>query len=197
MTARVFNLHSTAKPKRSAFPPVSMPAWVLSHLKAANLLEDARFAWHSWPTLEIATIKFANLFGSQLRNQASNLVTFALVVKAIQSFKVARYNGVDLTTAAAGYVSELLAAGEIMATTRIEASTQSFDSEIATWDMSQNSYDDWVSSLPSGYTVSVHKTPAFPGEIKAGKQLVAALILTLTDYSCLVYPSPSATMGDM
>lgn len=197
MSLKLISLHGASTVRRNTSQALPEPLWLLNHLKATGHLSDAHDAWHAWPTLETATAKLARLFGQGLKTHNGKNVTIDAVVKAVLAFKVARLQGSTLTSAATEYVSELLKTGELIINNRIESSGPDSDGEVALWDMSLGPFDDWVRSLPDGHTVSVHQIDAFEGEYKAGRVLVAGLILTATDYACLVYPSASATRGDM
>jgi hypothetical protein len=196
MTVKLVTFNRTARPKRSVFEPLPQPIWLLNQLKLRGTLSDAYEAWHAWPTLETATFKLARLFGQELRTHAGKPIAIDVVLKAITAFKCARQDGLSLNSAAKEYVSELLKAGQILVTNRIEATGPDVDSEIALWDMTLGPFDDWLASMPEHYKVSVSKRDEFPGEYDAGRKFVAALILTPTDYACLVSPSRSATSGD-
>ncbi len=197
MSLKLIQFKRPPRAKSSPFHALSEPLWLVNHLKTAGYLVDANDAWHAWPTLETATFKLARLFGQDLKTHSGKVVTTDAVVKAVLAFKTARHEGATLTSAAAAYVSELLKTGELLITNRIESSGPDPEGEVALYDMSLGPFDDWVRSLPDGHTVSVHQIDAYEGEYKAGRILVAGLILTPTDYACLVYPSASSTRGDM
>lgn len=197
MSLKIVSFNRTARVKRSPFEPLPQPVWLLNHLKAVGMLEDAYFAWHSWPTLETATFKLARLFGPVLKTHNATPIVTHVVVKAIEAFKSSRYGGGTLNSAAADYVAELLKTGETLTVNRFEACGPDPEEEVTVWDVTLGPYEDWVKSLPEGFSVTSYPIDAYEGEFKAGRVMMAGLILTASDYACLVYPSPSSTRGDL
>lgn len=197
MSEKVIPINRSSRVKRSSFEPLAQPVWLINHLKKIGALNDAHVAWKAWPTLETATFKLARLLGSSCKTHNGVHIVYDVVPKAITSFKVLSYSGLVLTTSAKGYAAELLNAGEMIAANRFEAAGPDPEGEVSVWDPTLGPFDAWSASLPKNFTIRSIPLDPFPGEYAVGRMLLAALILTTTDYLSLAYPFPGATRGDL
>jgi hypothetical protein len=197
MTVKLISFNRKSTVKRSPFGPLPKPAWLLDQLKKLNLLQDAYSVWHAWPTLESASYNLARLLGPEMKTHSGKYVTVDILRSAIIAFKSARADGETINGAAAAYVAELQKAGEMIVSNRLEANGLDPSGPVSIWNPTRGPYSDWIESLPDGYKVTAFHLPAFEGEFKSGRLMVAGLILTPSDFACLVYPSSSSTRGDM
>ena len=195
MTAKIVKLTPVARPPRGSLPTVQKPEWLIDLLRSNLLLEDAIGVWNAWPSLEIATFKLARLFGQNIKTYDGKPMVASVVMKAIQAFQSRRICGATLDSSAKSYLKEILEVGEMMVTNRVEAQLSDGVGEVYLWDMSLGPYDEWVADMPMEFAIKVHRIDAIDGEFEGGRNMVAALIMTTSDYARLAFQYRSSAWG--
>lgn len=198
MTAKILNLKAVVtRPTIASIPSIQKPAWLLELLRSSSLLDNAICVWNAWPALELATFKLARLFGQNIKTFDGRPMVASVVMKAVNAFRTRRLNGATLDASAKAYLKEIIEVGEMMVTNRVEAQLFDGTGDVHLWDMSLGPYDDWVASIPVEYAITVHKIDAIDGEFEGGRNMVAALIMTTSDYARLAYPARNSGWGSL